>query len=85
MEKQARETEGQRLSESGRDATYRVRSVFGAGKMNHAIDAGKGGASAAVAMRVELLLGENVTARLMEPARQQVRGCGNSESNWARC
>jgi hypothetical protein len=41
-----------------------VGAIFEAGKVHHAIDASKGGTSAAVSMRVKLLLGENVTATL---------------------
>lgn len=44
--------------------TYGMRSVLDAGEVYHAINAGKGGAAAAVSMRVEFLLGEDVTARL---------------------
>ena len=39
-------------------------SVLDSGEIHHAVDAGKGGAVAAVAMRVELLLGQDVAALL---------------------
>lgn len=42
-----------------------VRSVFGAVEMDHAVDAGKGGTSAAASVWVELLLGEDVAAVLL--------------------
>ena len=41
-----------------------MRAVFGARKVYHAIDAGESGTSTAVSVRVELLLGQNVTAAL---------------------
>ncbi len=49
-------------------------SVFSAREMDHAIDAGESGAPAAVSMRVELLLGENVTAGLASPADDGLDG-----------
>lgn len=53
----ARENLGQRRS-------YRVASVLSAREVYHAINAGKGGSGAAIAMGIEFLLGEDVTARL---------------------
>lgn len=44
--------------------TYSMGSVLDAREVHHAINAGEGGAAAAVSMRVEFLLGEDVTARL---------------------
>jgi hypothetical protein len=44
--------------------TYGMSSVLGAGEVNHAINASEGGAVAAVSMRIELLLGKDVTTRL---------------------
>lgn len=44
--------------------TYSMGTVFSAGKVYHAVDAGEGGAAAAVTMRIKLLLSENVPAGL---------------------
>lgn len=41
-------------------------SVLSAGEMCHAINASEGGSVASVSVRVELLLGEDVTALLEE-------------------
>lgn len=43
---------------------YRVCSVLSPGKMHHAINAGEGGISAVVSVMIELLLGQDVAARL---------------------
>jgi hypothetical protein len=43
-----------------------VSAILSAGKVHHTIDAGEGGTSTAVSVRVELLLGQNVAARLEE-------------------
>jgi hypothetical protein len=39
-------------------------AIFGASKVHHAVETGEGGAVAAVAVGIELLLGENVAAGL---------------------
>jgi hypothetical protein len=39
-------------------------SILEAGEMYHAVDAGERGSSAAVAMRIKFLLGEDVAAGL---------------------
>jgi hypothetical protein len=44
--------------------TYRVRSVFGSVEVHHAINAGEASTATLVAMRVELLLSEDITACL---------------------
>lgn len=41
-----------------------MRSVLGAVEMDHAVDTGEGRAAALVAVRVELLLGEDIAAIL---------------------
>src|SRR5690606_9489663 len=50
---------------------YRMRAVFSAGEVHHAIDAGKGSTATAVSMRVKLLLGQDVAARLREVQRHE--------------
>ena len=45
--------------------TYSMGSILGAGKVYHAIDAGKGGAGTAVTVRIKFLLGEDVPAGLL--------------------
>jgi hypothetical protein len=47
-------------------STYCVSTVFKARKVYHAIDAGEGGTSAAVSVRIKLLFGKNVTTTLEE-------------------
>lgn len=44
--------------------TYRVCPVFGSIEMHHAIDTGERSAATLTAMRVKLLLGENITTGL---------------------
>lgn len=44
--------------------TYRMGSIIGAREVYHAINAGEGGAVATIAVRVKLLLGEDIPARL---------------------
>jgi hypothetical protein len=44
--------------------TYRVRSIFSSVEVHHAVNAGEGSAATLVAMRVELLLSEDITACL---------------------
>jgi hypothetical protein len=52
-----------------------MRAVLCTGKVHHAIDAGEGGTPAAVSMLVELLLGQDVAARLVKDAKEVVRCC----------
>lgn len=48
-------------------------AVFCARKVYHAIDAGEGSASTAVAVQIELLLGQDVAATLFGVANARVR------------
>ena len=50
-----------------------MRSVSGAREVDHTIDAGEGGSVATIAVRVKLLFGENVTARLLVTGLEEVR------------
>lgn len=44
--------------------TYSVSAILDAGEVDHAINACKGGTVAAIAMRIKLLLGQDVAALL---------------------
>jgi hypothetical protein len=46
-------------------ATYRMPAVFYAGEGHHAIDAGESGTATTIPMRVKLLFGQDVAARLL--------------------
>jgi hypothetical protein len=48
-----------------RGRTYSVRTIIGAVKMYHAVDASKGGAATLAAVGIKLLLGEHVAAVLL--------------------
>ena len=47
-----------------RTMTYRVGSIIRALEMHHTVNARKGSASTLAAMRIQLLLGQNISARL---------------------
>jgi hypothetical protein len=49
-----------------------MRAVFGTGKVHHAINASEGSPSTTISMGVELLLGQDVAARLDETDRTQL-------------
>lgn len=48
----------------GQWITYRMRSVFSAIEMDHAVDASKGCAATLVTVGIEFLLGEDITTVL---------------------
>lgn len=56
---------------------YRMRAVLCTGEVHHAIDAGKSGPAAAVSMRVEFLLGQDVAARLYSVAETKLSDAGD--------
>ena len=62
-----------------------MRAVFCSVEVHHAVDAGVGGAATLVAVRVELLLGEDITASLETPTQRVsihclAEGCAGSNS-----
>lgn len=59
-----------------------MRSILGARKVYHAIDAGESGTSTAASVRVKLLLGQNVTTALWKCSKILVRGYRNQEHDW---
>lgn len=54
-------------------------AVFGAVEVHHAVDAGKGGAATLVGMRVQLLLGEDVSTVLFKGRAGQLHGIPGGE------
>lgn len=65
---------------------YRVGSVAGAREVDHAVEAGVGCAIALVPVRIQLLLGEHITAVLA--GRNQLQGASKrhgAEGHGAEC
>lgn len=52
--------------------SYSMSSVFGAGEMDHAIDASKGRSSTTVSVWIEFLLGQYIATALIEAKRQEL-------------
>lgn len=52
--------------------SYSMVAVIGSREMDHAIDTGKGRSSAAIAVGIEFLLRQNITAALNEATRQEL-------------